>query len=302
MKISSIFLIAISVLLISTPSYGQGCSDAGFCTLSGLKPQTDSVRSSLAQIKAGMTIGWADHDITVLGSYLEFGRALGRNISLEMKLTSLQQMGNGITSFGLSDVFITAQQKLSKRVDVSAGFKIPLSDANRMQNGLPLPMDYQSSLGTLDVIVGLGFRHRALQLAAGFQQPLTQNNNQFLASDYSSDSKLSIFQSTKDFRRRGDLLLRASYRLMVDDKLKITLSALPIYHLSEDTFTDASGVEQIISGSNGLTLNGNLFVDYAWNDRHALQFIVASPFVVRASRPDGLTRSLILNLEYRLRL
>ena len=95
--------------------------------------------------------------------------------------------------------------------------------------------------------------------------------------------------------------MRASYPLNLGSKLILTPSLLPIYHLANDKFTDIDGIEQEIEGSQGLTFNWNLYFDYPLNDLQNLQLSVGAPFVVREARPDGLTRSFVANLEYRIR-
>ena len=76
---------------------------------------------------------------------------------------------------------------------------------------------------------------------------------------------------------------------------------MPIYHLANDKYSDTLGVEKSISGSQGLTLNGNAYFDYDINRKNALQLNIGVPFVVRKTRPDGLTRDLIVTLEYRIK-
>ena len=76
---------------------------------------------------------------------------------------------------------------------------------------------------------------------------------------------------------------------------------MPIFHLKNDSYTDASDVEQEIKGSQGLTLNGNVYLDYYPRSNSAFQLNLGLPFVVRDVRPDGLTRSVIANLEYRFK-
>ncbi|MBL7830802.1 MAG: hypothetical protein JNK41_07235, partial [Saprospiraceae bacterium] len=127
------------------------------------------------------------------------------------------------------------------------------------------------------------------------------NDNQFFASKYPSDSKLNLFQSTNKFVRSADVLLRISYPLSFGNKLKITPSILPIYHLANDKYTDESNIEKEIDGSQGLTLNGNVYLDYMLNEKSALQLSVGMPLAVRKSRPDGLTRSYVLGVEYNIK-
>ena len=161
-------------------------------------------------------------------------------------------------------------------------------------------MDYQPSLGTFDLIFGMGYKIAGFQFVAAIQQPLTQNDNQFFSSNYPLGSKLRKFQSTNQFKRSGDVLLRVSYPFTFKEKYKLTPSLLPIYHLSEDKYTDELNIEREISGSQGLTLNANLYFDYEISSTSVLQLNVGFPFIVRESRPDGLTRSSIATLEYKI--
>jgi hypothetical protein len=56
-----------------------------------------------------------------------------------------------------------------------------------------------------------------------------------------------------------------------------------------------------IIGSQGLTLNGNTYIDYEFNSKNIIQLNLGMPVIVRDARPDGLTRSFIANLEYRIK-
>jgi hypothetical protein len=172
---------------------------------------------------------------------------------------------------------------------------MPLTDGNLTKDKNILPLDHQSSLGTVDLILGASYKIKNVQVALGYQQPLSQNRNQF-----SSENIIGTFenyQTTRNYKRAGDVMLRLSYPFEFN-KFKITPSVLPIYHLSNDLYTDATNVEREISGSQGLTVNGNVYFDYKLNNKNALQFNFGMPFVTRTARPDGLTRSWIATLEY----
>ena len=296
------FAFLVIFPFFSLNSFGQGCSDAGFCTIDGFKPFTgNNVDMTSHQIKIGFFYGNADHTISVYGNYLEYNRQVNNKLGIDLKLSSLIQKGNNISSSGISDVFINGNYKVSENLKITLGSKIPLSNADKTNKTLPLPMDYQSSLGTLDLIFGIGYAIKSLHLVAAMQQPLTQNSNQFIASNYPLNSELRTFQSTHTFKRSGDVLLRASYPISVTPKFKLTPSILPIYHLKDDQFVDELNVEKEIQGSQGLTLNGNIYLDYEINSRNILQINFGTPFIFRDSRPDGLTRKFIGNLEYRIK-
>lgn len=301
-KLKLLGLALVFGLANMTAVFGQGCSDAGFCTMDSFKPDgTDSVAAQQHQLKVGAFVGGADYDILVYGNYLEYNRQLNEKLGLDFKITTLGQSGNGIAVFGVSDVFVTANYRATESLKLTLGTKIPLGRGNTTLNNLPLPLDYHASLGTFDLIFGVGYAFRNLQVVAAIQQPLTQNNNQFLASAYPVDNALYQFQSTRNFVRRGDVLLRLTFPFDIGHKLRLSPSLLPIYHLANDKYTDALNVEREILGSRGLTLNGNIYLDYEVNTKSSLQLNLAMPFVVRTARPDGLTRSFIANLEYRIR-
>jgi hypothetical protein len=303
MKTFRIFLgTAFLLFLQNNYLFAQGCSDAGFCTVSSFQPNNnDSIKAYHNQIKTGIFFGKADNSISVFGNYVEYNRQINDKFGVDAKLTTLAQNGNNVSTFGLSDLFLNANFRANEKLKFTLGAKIPLSDAGNSENNLPLPMDYQSSLGTLDLVAGVGYEVKKLQFVIALQQPLTQNDNQFLASQYPASSALRGFLSTNQFKRSGDVLLRVSYPLNINSKIKLTPSILPIYHLKNDRFTNQNNVELEINNSKGLTLNGNIYLDYEINRRNGLQFNVGVPFLVRTARPDGLTRSFIANLEYRVK-
>ncbi len=293
-KISFMKKLYVLFLFVSYFTFSQGCSDAGFCTLENFQgTATDSISFSNS-LKFGANIGAADNDVSVFGSYLEYTRQLNENWEVLAKVTYLSQSIDGFSSSSLADAYLTASYSVSSSVKIIAGLKIPFTDGNLKDNGFALPMDFQPSLGTLDLILGASKSYNNWAFVFAYQQPLTQNNNEFLApvgSDYIS---------TNNFKRAGDILLRTSYKFNIADKFLITPSLLPIYHLANDKFTDVDDVEKEIKGSNGLTLNANLYLNYMINKRNSLELSFGSPLVVRDRRPDGLTRSFVANLEYKI--
>ena len=168
-----------------------------------------------------------------------------------MKLTSLAQSGNNISVFDISDLFVTATVDATSDLSFTAAVKIPLSDGGAVRDGLPLPMDYQASLGTVDLIAGIGYSIDKLHMVLAYQQPLTQNANTFFASLYPSTSVLSTIQSTNAFVRRPDLLLRVSYPFALGEEWTITPSILPIYHIGDDRYTDEQGIVRDINRITG---------------------------------------------------
>ena len=289
------------LLIIKSNCPAQGCSDAGLCTLNSMNANlldTSGLKSN--SLKFGINYGKADHAISTKGGYLEYDKIIDKKISANIKLTYLSQSGVLTKSAGLSDLFLNINYSKNKYSHFSAGIKIPLSDGNKKLNGQSLPMDYQSSLGTTDLLLGYIHQINKLKITLGIQQSLTNNKNQFLVSNYLDTILVSQFQSTNEYKREGDVLIRISYLIYKSSSIKITPSILPIYHLADDSFRNNQSVQQKIVGSKGLTFNGNLYVEYKINENNFVEFNVGSPFISRKNRPDGLTRKFIMNLEYRI--
>ena len=294
------FILFTVLLLPKSPGLAQGCSDAGFCTINSFRPHAADTAATLNTLKAGVSYGAADHSIGAVAGFIEYSRMLGERFSADVKAAALGQSGNGISSSGMSDVYATANYKAGQTLKLTLGIKLPLTDGNTLHDGLPLPMDYQASLGTTDLLAGIGFSLGKTRWVAALQQPLTQNGNAFLSENMPAGSPLREFQSTNRFERNGDVLLRISLPLRLRQNLTLTPSLLPIYHLSNDRYTDAAMTQREIEGSQGLTLNANAYLDIEFGGGQALQFIMGAPLVVRDARPDGLTRSFLLSLEYRM--
>ena len=293
-----LLLLPLSVFGFQYQANAQGCSDAGVCTMESFKPSLkfDNELHNKNQIKLGISTGKADHEISVLAGYLSYVRNINNSWTIDAKLTGISQKGNGYSNSGLSDVFLNANYALTETSGISFGVKLPLSQADVKQDGLDLPMDYQSSLGTIDILLGYAQKISNWQFVLGFQQPITQNKNIFgFGSSY--PKTLKGFYPTNNFKRAGDVLLRVSYPFTLSNKLSFTPSLLPIYHLANDKFTYIDTEYEII-GSSGLTLNANAYLDYNINASNALQLSVGAPLIVRDLRPDGLTRSFVATLEY----
>ncbi|MCC7298124.1 MAG: hypothetical protein IT244_07295, partial [Bacteroidia bacterium] len=105
-------------------AHAQGCSDAGFCTINSVKPSTtDSNAQYKNDIKIAGFIGGADHSIGVRGAYLDYSRRLNNKFGFDLRVTTLGQSGNGITTFGFSDVFVNGNYRIRNNIKLNIGAK-----------------------------------------------------------------------------------------------------------------------------------------------------------------------------------
>ena len=182
------------------------------------------------------------------------------------------------------------------------GVKLPFNGSNIVNNGIHLPMPYQTSLGTVDLALALNYSRKSFGATLAWQQPLTSmNKNEFLASKYPSVPLAQEYWPSNEFGRKGDAVGRISYNFKMGKRFSIRPSLLGIYHLTNDTYTDDSKVRRQIYNSRGLTLNGIAFFDYRLNNGSGFELSLGTPFVIREQRPDGLTRSFVASIEYQFR-
>ena len=292
-------ILCLIIILPCMYIHAQGCSDSGICTIEALKPAASSIEmQKSSKVSAGFSVGSADYGITVFGGNLGYSGRLTERFSLDAKVTCLSQSGNDIGVAGPGDVFINVNYGVSQKFILTAGTKIPLTKADKKFDGVPLPMDYQSSLGTFDLLAGIKYNPERWQWALAVQIPLRQNENAFFPELYDTTSLVSTIQATNGFHRQADILLHVSRTFEMSDKITFTPGLLPIYHVSEDTYTDIDGIIKNIDGSDGLTLNGTVFIDVELDDVSTLEFSLGFPFIVRDARPDGLTRSFVFGAGY----
>jgi hypothetical protein len=307
--------IAISILVLpiffSSDSFSQGCSDAGFCTIGALKPSlaTDKALNNkgVHRISFLTPFGQGDENVFVWNPGLQYDYISSTGWSLQAKVTGNYASGNLGTANGAGDIYLSASKagKLNERWNFTPtiGVKIPLSQSNISEAGMPLPMQYQSSLGTFDVIAGLTFSDKHWQFSAGYQQPLSgENKNGFLPEYWNGKPESMNYPPSFMFDRKGDLLLRALRGFGNRNDLNFNAGLLAIYHLGEDQYTNPFEGNKVlpVNGSSGLTLNLTGAAYWQAGKRTRVGITAGVPLIVRDVRPDGLTRSWVVAPEISL--
>lgn len=300
-----IHLTTILIIVLTKIMNAQGCSDAGFCSIGAIKIQehsSDSIIKNSIAVGFGFSVG--RQGITYINPYVEYYRKINNKFSLQLKGTSQFAKGEQADVFNVSDLFIAGMystQKNKKKWNINAGIKFPLNSANAESgDGFALPLDYQSSLGTVDLIAGVSYNiNNKWELSTAFQIPvINSNKNEYLPLLVSDEND---FEPTNKFERAADVLLRAGYIIKVKSKLYIKPNILAIYHLANDTYQDAVGNRNEIKSSTGLTINAGGILVYAISQKNNLELVFASPMVVRENRPDGLTRAFAATLQYKVK-
>lgn len=294
-----LFYFAIGFLFTTTLK-AQGCSDAGICSAGNRFKST--IESTKNALEIGAIYGIGEADVTYFSPYLSYTRTLNNHLSLSSKFTYSNANGSFGSKSAFGDAYLLANytwnQKNNKQWSSIVGLKIPFNSSNLKINDQPLPMEYQSSLGTLDAILGLNYTLNKWDFNGALQIPLVNFNKNSYFKEYSDSVD---FSSTNLFDRKADALFRATYTISTTkQKFSFKPNVLFLYHLGEDSYENIYGKRQNIMGSDGLTINGNIITTYNLNNKSSLELSLATPFVVREVRPDGLTRKFTAGLMYKM--
>jgi hypothetical protein len=293
-------LFVTLALIWASFTNAQGCSDAGICSIGhGFRSIDKDLKNS---IEVATIFAAGDFDVNYFSPFVSYTRQINEKIQLSTKLTYSVASGSFGKRGAFGDAFISGnysfKEQNNKQWSALIGWKIPFTSANLKINGYSLPLDYQSSLGTFDLFLGTNFKYKRWDFNAVVQIPVFNNNkNSYFAAFSGTDD----FPTTNLFERKSDALFRTSYTLNTkNQKLTFRPNVLFIYHLGEDSFENRFGKRESFDGSQGLTVNGNLISTYNYSKQKSIELSLASPFVVRDIRPDGLTRSFVLAIQYRV--
>ena len=302
-KISlSLFAIIITILKI----HAQGCSDAGVCTLHSIKNNAEGHESKNGKnndLSFGFAYGKGERSTNNYTGYVEYTRTITKKTSVTGKLGYSFINGELANTSGLTDLFLSVNHAFDTKgkwkKSFVVGLKIPFDGADIVKNGIHLPMPYQTSLGTTDLVLAINYNRKNFGATLAVQQPLKPiNENKFLPGDYPLQPLALKYWPTNQFSRKGDVVGRVSYNFKTGERFSIRPSLLGIYHEANDTYVDNNKMRRAIFNSRGLTLNANVFVDYRLKNGNGIELSLGTPFVVRDQRPDGLTRSFVASLEY----
>lgn len=335
--------IIFFVILSFFKSFGQGCSDAGFCTLGALRPNqpySKKVNLKLRSIEISNYLGITQPNpdafagrVFIYNVSADVNVSVSNKISAQIKLPYQFVHGGLANTNGLGDISLSGSYNIFSneklQINASLGMKIPTGDANKTKNvrandgsvrDISLPMYYQTSLGTWDVLGGISLITNNWLFATGFQQALTETPNQFL---WTSFANTPDFTKSLNYLKSNRLIRGTDVMLRVERNFRFSNwnfygGLLGIYRITKDKFFEtAGGLNQHISvdGSQGLALTALVGGGYRFNthsgikamfgynliDRVATQKRGTNPEIVLHKNPDGLSRQMVITLGYEYR-
>jgi hypothetical protein len=308
------FVLLLSFGSITIFSFSQGCSDAGFCTMGAMKPDqpyNKRVAIKLRSMDLSFYRGTTTLTPIVYVATADMSFSINSKSSFQVKLPYQAITGRLANTSGMGDISLCYTRTIysSDKFDLNLSFgsKIPTNKSDKSTNGFPLPMYYQTSLGTYDGIAGISLINRKWLFATGIQVPFNKNNNQFLWGRWKTSNEdpayVEKYAKANQLRRGIDVMLRIERNFRFS-RLNFSIGALPIYRISNDEILDLTIDTENPTrpkGAHGLALSAIGTVGYNFNVRTGIKFLIGHKLVQRDVNPDGLTRELVTSFTYSYR-
>lgn len=319
-----LFLL-LTFLVVYEGSNAQGCSDAGFCSMGAMRPSQvyhKAINFKLRALEFSYYRGTTTLTPVVSAATLDFTFGINEKTNFQFKLPYQWVEGSLGNTSGIADLSFSLTRNVysSEKYTINAtlGAKIPTNNADLDEDvnqqflsddvvTADLPMYYQTSLGTFDLVLGGAYISKEWMFAVGLQTPLAHNNeNDFRWSEwqnYPNTSYIRSYDLANNLKRGTDIMLRVE-RAFHFSNLDIRLGLLPIFRITKDEILDVrqgsptEGQRIELDGTTGMALTGLLNVAYHFNTMHSVKFLYGQKITERDVNPDGLTRNNVISLSY----
>lgn len=312
-----VFYLLICHFLIVVPfySHGQGCSDAGFCTMGALKPDQKfdkKLNVKVRSIELSHYYGtnrFGDH---IFSYTLDANVSLSSRTFLQVKLPYTRVSGNITNTHGFGDVSISLTQNLYQKdqlqINGTIGAKAPIGKPNKQWQGRDLPMYYQTTLGTYDIIAGISLISRKWLVAVGYQQALTKTDNHFLRNEWEGtkwfETAATYPPASGNLLRGKDFMYRIERNIRLS-KFNINLGWLHVHRINKDLVDNPSGENTETRGELGMTngpaITGLFGFGYHFSPKTSVKIMNGYRIKKRHYNPDGLSRDFVNTVALQLK-
>ncbi len=299
-----VFLISYIgfVLLSAQPTRAQGCSDAGACSLADHMGTGNSKKTTgKLSWRLESTLGLGEKFVLNYQTLIQAQYAFKNTWAITFRIPFTLVAGNLGATAGFGDGILSVNKmvmlKSQNRLIFIVATRLKSNNADKSLNGKPLPMAYQTSLGTYDVIGGIQFYHNSWNLYGAYLHSFGRNKNQYLNVPGKGNERFNYFESA--YLKRGeDLILRFRQIYSLRKSInQISFAVMSVYRLFGDSIIRDER-EEYMEGSRGLTLN-LIFSYITYTEKGStVEWLIAFPVIDRKYRADGLTRNFLVSLRF----
>ena len=281
--------------------HGHGCSDAGACSIGSMnEPGEREVKPPKFILSYEQSFGLGEKFTFISQTSIALDLRVGKSTSIVIRTPFIFTSGNLGNSAGIGDVLVSVIQQVYKNDQSQFGIllagKIKSNNSNFSFAGNPLPMAYQTSLGTYDIIVGGQYLWRTWDFYMAYQHPFGRNENEYLNNPLETDESKIYFES-RHLKRGDDLAFRVQKTFHLRKQQSLQPGVMPIYRIQKSVITK-NDKDVTLDGSDGLTLNLYLTYVKKLKGNTFMYLTGAFPIIDRDYRADGLTRNFVLTLRF----
>ncbi len=312
---SYIFLICSFFIGISNKIMAQGCSDAGFCTMGALKPSqkfNKAMNVRLRSVELGQYLGVTKFDDDIFVTNLDFNIGVGKKNSFQLKVPYMYISAPLANTQGLSDITLSFSRNVyfseKNQINVTIGTKIPIGGVNKTsKDNIVLPMYYQTSLGTYDIVIGGSWLTHGWLVGVGIQHPFNEIDSKFkwgLWKNNEDEQNARRYPVSQALKRGTDGMIRIEKSLRFA-KFGFQVGGLAIYRFNKDEILDpATNVRIKVDGTDGFAFTVLASANYNFDTQSALKVGFgrkAFDGISRLRNTDGLSREYVFTLGYEFR-
>ena len=281
---------------------GVDFENAGLEELLSVSHTREKFRFELSGVYA-----MGEHDTQIYSIIFRGIIRIKKKMLLNLRLPYSSANGTLGSNSGFGDVALSLQNTFfsgkHKRLSATIGIVVPTGTANASDNGSVLPMAYQTTLGSVNALIGVSGAYKNWGAAIGYQHSFGKNGNMFYKDNLVTNDTLIGFDPLNEYRlgfpsarrmkRGNDIILRVERKFNIGKKFGLVLGVLPIFRLKRTTITLDTKEEVVLNGTDGLTLNVTGGVKYTPSRNWLFRMNFGAPVITRRLRADGLTRKFV---------
>lgn len=294
------FIVLIISFSFIYNSFSQGCSDAGACSIESINfEEFNSNKKTLVKLNLEQTFGLGEKFVFISQTTAGIQFRATKTSLLELRIPFIYVNGNLGQNSGVGDLMLSLNQQVfkskKKSLNLIIATRLKSNNSDSEYNDKPLPMAYQTSLGTNDIIIGSLFSIDQWDFYAAYQHSFGRNKNTYLVNDITIPKNQQYYESNQ-LKRGDDVYLRGRHFFDLKNKNRIYVNSLLIYRIQKDKIIKNNENIQI-EGSEGLTVNMAFTYSKNLENNRKMEFSLAFPIIDKDYRSDGLTRNLVLGLR-----
>jgi len=260
----------------------------------------------LRSIKIEQYFGKSQFGNQIQSTTVEANIGLTSKSTFQIKMPYTKSEHSGWFLEGLGDISMSLTKNIVAKekyqINATIGAKIPTGDGNgKIASGQTLPMYYQPSLGTYDVVLGLSYITDKWLIATGYQKALNANNSHFAHREWEGHKRYKeILQYPDSYKlqRGSDVMFRIERNFRFS-RLSFNSGLLFIHRFNKDRITNPKTNEVYDApGSNGLVINLILGTQYRLSAKSSFQLLYGYKIINREFNPDGLSRGEVIIFGY----